>query len=91
MSTRIMAHMLGLDIPGVEPSASYLPGYEWWPRTASSSQVLTPTTTSPAVVCNGPMFETQPNMEDWLQGAQGGIMASGPAPNYTFDFANFGL
>jgi hypothetical protein len=32
ISTRIMAHMLGLDIPGIEPSTSYLPGYEWWPR-----------------------------------------------------------
>lgn len=28
---RIMAHMLGLDIPGVQASTSYFPGYEWWP------------------------------------------------------------
>jgi len=96
MSTRIMAHMLGLNIPDIEPSTSYLPGYEWWPRTAaSSSQVLTPNT---PVVCNGaPMFETMtpPDLDDWLQSAaQGGIMASGPAPNYTFDYglpSNFGL
>lgn len=33
ISTRIMAHMLGLEMPGVEPSTSYFPGYEWWPRT----------------------------------------------------------
>ena len=32
ISTRMMAHMLGLDIPGIEPSTSYYPGYEWWPR-----------------------------------------------------------
>lgn len=32
LSTRIMAHMLGLEMPGVEPSTSYFPGYEWWPR-----------------------------------------------------------
>lgn len=32
LSTRIMAHMLGLDIPGIEPSTSYYAGYEWWPR-----------------------------------------------------------
>ncbi|CAA7264843.1 unnamed protein product [Cyclocybe aegerita] len=32
ISTRLMAHMLGLEIPGVEPSTSYYPGYEWWPR-----------------------------------------------------------
>lgn len=31
LSTRIMAHMLGLDIPGIEPSTSYYPGYQWWP------------------------------------------------------------
>lgn len=29
ISTRMMAHMLGLDIPGIEPSTSYYPGYEW--------------------------------------------------------------
>ncbi|KAG5652448.1 hypothetical protein H0H81_004992 [Sphagnurus paluster] len=33
LGTRIMAHMLGLNIPGIEPSTSYYPGYEWWPRT----------------------------------------------------------
>ncbi|KAI5898203.1 uncharacterized protein SCHCODRAFT_02611397 [Schizophyllum commune H4-8] len=32
LSQRIMAHMLGLDIPGIEPSTSFYPGYEWWPR-----------------------------------------------------------
>jgi hypothetical protein len=89
MSTRIMAHMLGLDIPGVEPSTSYYPGYEWWPRTGSSSQALTPTATnSPA-----PMYGTQPTVEDWLHGTgQGG---PGPVPNYLFDFSslpiNYGL
>lgn len=33
LGTRIMAHMLGLHIPGIEASTSYYPGYEWWPRT----------------------------------------------------------
>jgi hypothetical protein len=32
LSTRLMAHMLGLEVPGVEPSTSYYPGSEWWPR-----------------------------------------------------------
>ncbi|KAG6919021.1 hypothetical protein DXG01_009731 [Tephrocybe rancida] len=32
LGTRIMAHMLGLNIPGIEASTSYYPGYEWWPR-----------------------------------------------------------
>ncbi|KAG9222442.1 hypothetical protein CCMSSC00406_0002777 [Pleurotus cornucopiae] len=33
LNMRIMAHMLGLDIPGIEASTSFYPGYEWWPRT----------------------------------------------------------
>lgn len=32
LSTRLMAHMLGLEMPGVERSTSFFPGYEWWPR-----------------------------------------------------------
>jgi len=94
MSTRMMAQMLGLDILGIEPSTSYYPGYEWWPRTAS--QTLTPTTTSSPGICSPSMFETQPSLEDWLQGAGGQEnMASGAAPLYSFDFSglatNFGL
>lgn len=44
LGTRIMAHMLGLHIPGIEPSTSYYPGYEWWPRPAdvSSSHPISP-------------------------------------------------
>lgn len=93
MSTRIMAHMLGLDLPGVEPSTSYYPGYEWWPRTGSSSQALTPTATNSPGVRGAAVYETQPTVEEWLQGTgQGG---TGPVPNYSFDFSslptNFGL
>jgi hypothetical protein len=30
--TRVMARMLGLEVgPGIQPSTSYFPGYEWWP------------------------------------------------------------
>ena len=52
---RLLAHMLGLDLPGVEPSTSYLPGYEWWPRdqnkpmTPDNSQPVSP---SPGSVSN---------------------------------------
>ncbi|KAG7099704.1 hypothetical protein E1B28_001524 [Marasmius oreades] len=43
LGTRIMAHMLGLDVPGMGPSASYYPGYEWWPRPGEDKQPgLTP-------------------------------------------------
>ncbi|KAH0591126.1 hypothetical protein H2248_001229 [Termitomyces sp. 'cryptogamus'] len=37
LGTRIMAHMLGLRIPGIESSTSYYPGYEWWPRTQEAA------------------------------------------------------
>jgi hypothetical protein len=96
MSNRIMAHMLGLDIPGIEPSTSYYPGYEWWPRTASSSQALTPTTTNSPGICGElSAFGAQPSLEDWLQGTGQASMGPGPAPVYSFDFSglanSFGL
>ncbi|KAI0049260.1 hypothetical protein FA95DRAFT_1557057 [Auriscalpium vulgare] len=48
-SNRILAHMLGIDIPGIEPSTSYLPGYEWWPRPGQSTPSSQPgTSTSPS-------------------------------------------
>jgi hypothetical protein len=28
---RMMARMLGLEVPGIQASTSYFPGYEWWP------------------------------------------------------------
>lgn len=105
MNTRIMAQMLGLDIPGIEPSTSYLPGYEWWPRsqdTISSPQDLTPTTSSGTpLFCDGPVtYNSQPSLEEWLQGG-GQVINGGQAfptgynPDYAFDFSglpsNFGL
>jgi hypothetical protein len=32
LGNRMMAHMLGLDIPGAEPSTAFFQDYEWWPR-----------------------------------------------------------
>ncbi|KAJ6621140.1 fungal-specific transcription factor domain-containing protein [Mycena sp. CBHHK59/15] len=32
MANKLMAHMLGLDIPGVEPSTSFYTGCDWWAR-----------------------------------------------------------
>jgi len=40
MSTQMMAHMLGLDTPGLWPSASYFPGYEWEPGYYSGQEYL---------------------------------------------------
>jgi hypothetical protein len=40
MSTRMMAHMLGLETPGLWPSASYFPGYELEPGYFSGQEHL---------------------------------------------------
>lgn len=47
LSQRLMAQMLGL-VPGVEPSTSFFPGYEFWPAPTSgqgqvAEQISTPT------------------------------------------------
>lgn len=49
LSSRIMAHMLGFEVPGVEASTSYYPGYEWWPRGQGGSQGPTRSHTGHAV------------------------------------------
>lgn len=35
----VLAQMLGISLPGVEPSTSYLPGYAWWPRQGEQNGV----------------------------------------------------
>jgi hypothetical protein len=46
--SRLLAHMLGIDFPSMEPSAPHAPGYEWWPRdqnkprTPDSSHAVSP-------------------------------------------------
>lgn len=92
MSNRLLAQMLGLDIPGIEPSTSYYPGYEWWPRSTQDTTGMLqppPIPTSPQP-CNGPLqFDPYTSLEDWLQvGNQGGgYQASAPPPNYNYDFS----
>lgn len=95
LSTRIMAHMLGLDIPGIEPSTSFYPGYEWWPRNGQGqggSQSLSPTVPGPidANTLPPPMAMTGMGYgqaeEDWLQpnGAVSGMQ-------YPYTFNQYGL
>ena len=47
LGTRIMAHMFGFHVPGVEPSTSLLPGYEWWPRSDASRSAPHPELPNP--------------------------------------------
>lgn len=39
MANKLMAHMLGLDIPGVEPSTSFYTGCDWWARPSQESSM----------------------------------------------------
>lgn len=82
INTRIMAHMLGLDVPGVEPSTSYYPGYEWWPsRAEGQAQQQDPMPLSPADC--PPTFDSPASLEEWLRAAS---MSGKSAPTYAFDF-----
>jgi len=45
--SRLLAHMLGIDFPSMEPSAPYAPGYEW--RSRDQSKPCTPDSTSHTV------------------------------------------
>lgn len=93
LSTRIMAHMLGLDIPGIEPSTSFYPGYEWWPRNGQGqggSQPLSPAapgpidanTLPPPMTTNGSEYG-QGNQ--WMTGPLDGSMP------YMYNFNQYGL
>jgi len=37
MGTRLMAHMLGLEVASVDPSTHYYSGNHWYPRLAQTS------------------------------------------------------
>lgn len=97
LSTRIMAHMLGLDIPGIEPSTSFYPGYEWWPRNGQGqggSQPLSPVvpgpidanTLPPPMSMTGMGYGNGRSGEEWLQsnGAVAGMQ-------YPYNFNQYGL
>ncbi|CAK5280628.1 unnamed protein product [Mycena citricolor] len=47
MANKLMAHMLGLDIPGVEPSTSFYSGCDWWSRNPETGQQQTQNWPSP--------------------------------------------
>ncbi|KIJ66200.1 hypothetical protein HYDPIDRAFT_26571 [Hydnomerulius pinastri MD-312] len=85
ISTRMMAHMLGLDIPGIEPSTSYYPGYEWWPRATNAmpqsyqqpTSMAGASSSEPLMNMNYPVSQGD---QDWR------IQGPGPSTNYPYDF-----
>jgi hypothetical protein len=102
LSTRIMAHMFGLDIQGIEPSISYYPGYQWWPRqsgqgepsTQSASEPLHPSSGSTQlntlpVGPRGPMnaSASRNSLENW---AYPPGQSNRTLESYSYDFSQFG-
>jgi hypothetical protein len=79
ISTRMMAHMLGLDIPGIEPSTSYYPGYEWWPRTNQPPQSYHESSADTASLMNM-NYPPPPNDQDWR--------IQNPTSDYTYEYQN---
>ncbi|KAG0702716.1 fungal-specific transcription factor domain-containing protein [Suillus ampliporus] len=79
ISTRMMAHMLGLDIPGIEPSTSYYPGYEWWPRANQPLPQSYQGSTGEASVINMD-YPPPPTNQDWR--------VQNPTSNYLYEYQN---
>ncbi|TFK41823.1 fungal-specific transcription factor domain-containing protein [Crucibulum laeve] len=87
LSTRLMAHMLGLDIPGVEPSTSYYPGYEWWPRPNEGSKATSAPPQAGTPSSMGILPSNPPNGE-WMQ--DGSMSTGSLAPqNYPYGYGPY--
>ncbi|KAI0321361.1 fungal-specific transcription factor domain-containing protein [Amylostereum chailletii] len=86
-ANRVLAHMLGIDIPGIEPSTSYLPGYEWWPRNGAGVP------TNPNGNGNGVVGSQPPSMPTTSSAAQTNdspsphSSASSPPSNMSIPFS----
>lgn len=81
ISTRMMAHMLGLDIPGIEPSTSYYPGYEWWPR---ATNIMHPPYQQPSAATSIPSL--QPLMNPSYPGVQSDSGWRVPSTGHSYEF-----
>lgn len=84
LGTRIMAQMFGFHVPGVEPSTSFLPGYEWWPRSDGDSRSTTHNPLGSRInhVSSPPNRGINETVHEWTQ-------VRAPDMNYSFDFGRF--
>ncbi|KAF9531948.1 fungal-specific transcription factor domain-containing protein [Crepidotus variabilis] len=97
MSDRLMAHMLGLDVMGVDPTTQYVPGSHWYPR-------LAPGATSHMDLQNL-QYPLSPEYGNSPQGLNVGPQMSSWAPSsaapgndygmgslgYNYDFGQYGV
>jgi len=86
ISTRLMAHMLGLEIPGVEPSTSYYPGYEWWPRMNQGVPYPVDTEYGPSM---GQGLPPASGNTGWVPSQHTGYGTNNL--NYGYDFGQYGV
>lgn len=85
LGTRIMAHMLGFHIPGVEPSTSFLPGYEWWPRSDGECRPVHHAEPPNPLASRVNSLNTSPPSDRFHEWSQ----VRTTDANYAFDFGSF--
>ncbi|KAK7063985.1 Zn(2)-C6 fungal-type domain-containing protein [Favolaschia claudopus] len=76
VANKLMAHMLGLDIPGVEPSTSFYAGCDWWSRPNEDQQALPvplPTWQQSVPSSNGLPFPALNVPRGWSDSKDGGL------------------
>ncbi|KAK7695174.1 hypothetical protein QCA50_002364 [Cerrena zonata] len=78
-AARIMAHSLGIPLPGIQPSTSYYPGYEWWHPSVMGGQQHLPYTQHAE---HPPTRSYQPSPQPTQLGSIQGHAPQGP---FTFD------
>ncbi|KAJ7161307.1 fungal-specific transcription factor domain-containing protein [Mycena crocata] len=92
MANKLMAHMLGLDIPGVEPSTSFYTGCDWWARPNQDSSQAMPPQNWPQVPGGNSVY-SPPNMPP-QRGWQPDTRDGHPPPlgyNDGYQFDHFGV
>ncbi|KAL0951642.1 hypothetical protein HGRIS_008322 [Hohenbuehelia grisea] len=91
LNSRLMAQMLGLSVPGMEPSTSFYPGYEWWPSLEGSTEAHRPAYPSMpmdnAGATNGHAADfARTYDESWLQGNVRGNNNGQGSSSYPYDY-----
>ncbi|KAJ6575396.1 fungal-specific transcription factor domain-containing protein [Mycena capillaripes] len=88
VANKLMAHMLGLDIPGMEPSTSFYTGCDWWARPNQDSP-MTPQHWAQSVSGSSTMFPplNMPQQRGWQPDSRDG----NPYSDGGYRFDQFGV